>query len=145
MAGDHVPEGYRRWMARYRHGPGVFTIDWSLSEPGHGPGPAPSAPRRWRPATPNEVGGEISNGEASLWQMLARPVPRRNPYRTPLPGTCLASAATPPGPAVHGMCGDNAARVALREVFGVCTPAAAARGLLARPGDRTRVRPQTCG
>jgi phytoene dehydrogenase-like protein len=31
----------------------------------------------------------------------------------------MASAATPPGPAVHGACGDNAARVALREVFGV--------------------------
>ena len=36
-----------------------------------------------------------------------------------LPGVFLASAATPPGPAVHGQCGDNAARVALREVFGV--------------------------
>jgi phytoene dehydrogenase-like protein len=34
-------------------------------------------------------------------------------------GVYLASAATPPGPAVHGACGDNAARVALREVFGV--------------------------
>jgi phytoene dehydrogenase-like protein len=36
-----------------------------------------------------------------------------------VPGTYLASAATPPGPAVHGACGDNAAQVALREVFGV--------------------------
>jgi phytoene dehydrogenase-like protein len=34
-------------------------------------------------------------------------------------GVFLASAATPPGPAVHGMCGDDAARVALREVFGI--------------------------
>jgi len=68
---------------------------------------------------PNHIGGDISNGEASLRQMLARPVPRWNTYRTPVPGTYLASAATPPGPAVHGQCGDNAARVALREVFGV--------------------------
>ena len=34
-------------------------------------------------------------------------------------GVYLASSATPPGPAVHGQCGDAAARVALREVFGV--------------------------
>jgi phytoene dehydrogenase-like protein len=51
--------------------------------------------------------------------MLFRPVPRWNTYKTPLDGVYLASAATPPGPAVHGACGDNAARVALREVFGV--------------------------
>jgi phytoene dehydrogenase-like protein len=68
---------------------------------------------------PNHVGGDISNGEASLRQMLARPVPRWNTYRTPMDGVYLASAATPPGPAVHGMCGDLAARVALRDVFGV--------------------------
>ena len=77
---------------------------------------------------PNHIGGDISNGEASLRQMLARPVPRWNTYRTPVPGTYLASAATPPGPAVHGQCGDNAARVALREVFGVRTGPAAAPG-----------------
>jgi phytoene dehydrogenase-like protein len=68
---------------------------------------------------PNDLGGEISNGMPSLWQMVARPVPRWNTYMTPVPGVYLASAATPPGPAVHGMCGDNAARVALREVFGI--------------------------
>ncbi|GGS28970.1 hypothetical protein OG411_06970 [Streptomyces pseudogriseolus] len=49
----------------------------------------------------------------TLWQTLARPVPRRNPYRTPLPGTWLCSSATPPGPSVHGMCGYYAARAAL--------------------------------
>jgi phytoene dehydrogenase-like protein len=68
---------------------------------------------------PNQIGGDISDGEASLRQMLARPVPRWNTYKTPVDGVHLASAATPPGPAVHGMCGDLAARVALREVFGV--------------------------
>jgi phytoene dehydrogenase-like protein len=65
------------------------------------------------------LGGDISNGQATLRQMLARPVPRWNTYKTPVRGTYLASAATPPGPAVHGQCGDNAARVALRDVFGV--------------------------
>jgi phytoene dehydrogenase-like protein len=68
---------------------------------------------------PSYLGGDISNGQATLRQMLARPVPRWNTYKTPVKGVYLASAATPPGPAVHGACGDNAARVALREVFGV--------------------------
>jgi phytoene dehydrogenase-like protein len=71
---------------------------------------------RWNPSY---IGGDISNGQATLRQMLARPVPRWNTYKTPVQGVYLASAATPPGPAVHGACGDNAARVALREVFGV--------------------------
>jgi phytoene dehydrogenase-like protein len=210
MAGDRVHEGYRRWVSRYHHGPGVFKIDWILSEPvpwtnpdvrragtihvagtlaetiageegpAHGrpadkpyvlavqptvpdPTRAPEgghvfwayvhvphgsdvdmadrieaqverfapgfrdtiveratkdavAMERWNP---NHIGGDISNGEASFTQMLARPVPRWNTYKTPLRGVYLASAATPPGPAVHGMCGDLAARTALAEVFGV--------------------------
>ena len=33
MAGDRVHEGYRRWVSRYKHGPGVFKVDWVLSEP----------------------------------------------------------------------------------------------------------------
>jgi phytoene dehydrogenase-like protein len=210
MAGDRVNEGYRRWVARYKHGPGVFKVDWILSDPVPWTNPdvrrsgtihvagtleetiageaAPAADRltdkpyvlavqptvpdpsrapagghifwayvhvphgsdadmteaienqieRFAPGfrdtileratknavqmeawNPNHVGGDISNGEASLRQMLARPVPRWNTYKTPVRGVYLASAATPPGPAVHGMCGDNAARVALREVFGV--------------------------
>ncbi len=210
MAGDRVHEGYRRWVARYKHGPGVFKVDWVLSEPVPWTNPevrrsgtlhlagtleetlageaAPAAGRltdkpyvlavqptvpdpsrapegghifwayvhvphgsdvdmtdaienqveRFAPGfrdtvvervtknavqmeqwNPNHVGGDISNGEASFTQMLARPVPRWNTYKTPIRGTYLASAATPPGPAVHGQCGDNAARVALREVFGV--------------------------
>ena len=63
----------------------------------------------------NQTGAEPS----TLRQMLARPVPRWNTYRTPVQGVYLASSATPPGPAVHGMCGDLGARVALRDVFGV--------------------------
>jgi phytoene dehydrogenase-like protein len=213
MAGNQLPDGYRRWVRRYRHGPGVFKIDWVLSEPvpwanpdvrragtihvagtieetiagesapAHGrladrpyvlavqptvvdPTRAPDGGHifwayvhvphgstvdmteaieaqieRFAPGfrdtivgrhtmhagemehwNPNDVGGDISNGEASLRQMLARPVPRWNTYKTPITGTYLASAATPPGPAVHGHCGDNAARVALREVFGIRKP-----------------------
>lgn len=68
---------------------------------------------------PNYVGGDISTGETSLVQMLARPAPRWSTYRTPLEGIYLCSSATPPGPAVHGMCGDHAARLALRQRFGI--------------------------
>jgi phytoene dehydrogenase-like protein len=210
MAGERVHPGYRRWVARYKHGPGVFKVDWVLSEPvpwtnpevrragtihlagtleetlageaapaagrltdkpyvlavqptvvdpsrapegghifwayvhvPHGSsadmtGPIEDQVERFAPGfrdtvvaratkdavameawNPNHIGGDISNGEASFRQMVARPVPRWNTYKTPVRGVYLASAATPPGPAVHGACGDNAARVALREVFGV--------------------------
>ena len=33
IAGDHLPAGYQRRLARYRHGPGIFKVDWALSEP----------------------------------------------------------------------------------------------------------------
>ncbi|WP_394814936.1 phytoene desaturase family protein [Streptomyces millisiae] len=68
---------------------------------------------------PNYVGGDIASGAMTLWQSVARPVPGLDPYRTPLPGVFLCSAATPPGPSVHGMCGLLAARSVLRHRFGV--------------------------
>ncbi|MGW5053722.1 phytoene desaturase family protein [Actinokineospora sp. NPDC004072] len=76
---------------------------------------------------PNHVGGDIAAGALSVWQTVFRPVPRWNPYATPMRGVYLCSSSTPPGPGVHGMCGRHAARHALREVFGV-TPGSAARG-----------------
>jgi phytoene dehydrogenase-like protein len=66
----------------------------------------------------NYVGGDIASGAPTPWQMVMRPVPRWDPYRTPLEGTYLCSASTPPGPAVHGMGGVHAARRALRQVLG---------------------------
>jgi phytoene dehydrogenase-like protein len=68
---------------------------------------------------PNYVGGDIGAGAISIRQLLRRPVLSTNPWRTPLPGVYLASAATPPGPAVHGLSGWHAARHALAEVFGL--------------------------
>jgi phytoene dehydrogenase-like protein len=70
---------------------------------------------------PNYIGGDIGAGALSLGQLLRRPVLSTNPWRTPLPGVYLASAATPPGPSVHGLGGWYAARRALSEVFGIRT------------------------
>ncbi len=63
---------------------------------------------------PNYVGGDINGGAADLRQLFARPVARRSPYTTPLPGVFLCSSSTPPGGGVHGMCGYHAALAALR-------------------------------
>jgi phytoene dehydrogenase-like protein len=67
---------------------------------------------------PNYVGGDVGAGAVTLWQAAMRPAPRWDPYATPLPGVYLCSAATPPGPGVHGLGGLYAARRALRDRFG---------------------------
>jgi phytoene dehydrogenase-like protein len=63
---------------------------------------------------PNYVGGDINGGVQDWRQLFTRPVPRLNPYSTPLPDLFLCSSATPPGGGVHGMCGYHAARSALK-------------------------------
>ncbi len=64
----------------------------------------------------NYVGGDIVGGANDLWQTVARPTLSFNPYSVPVPGWYLCSASTPPGGGVHGMCGFNAARSALRSL-----------------------------
>jgi phytoene dehydrogenase-like protein len=65
----------------------------------------------------NLSGGDINGGAANLMQLFARPILSLTPYRTPLDGIYLCSASTPPGGGVHGMCGYNAAKAALRDIF----------------------------
>jgi phytoene dehydrogenase-like protein len=65
------------------------------------------------------IDGDIAGGAFRGLQVLFRPVVARVPYATPDPAIFLCSAATPPGPGVHGMGGYLAATVALRRVFGV--------------------------
>ncbi|WP_204803697.1 phytoene desaturase family protein [Mycobacterium riyadhense] len=67
----------------------------------------------------NYVGGDISVGSNSTVRAIAGPVPRLNPWRTPIPRVYLCSAATPPGAGVHGMAGYYAARTLLRREFGI--------------------------
>ncbi len=61
----------------------------------------------------NLVGGDINGGAQDLPQLFLRPTP--DLYRTPVRGLYLCSSSTPPGGAVHGMCGYFAATMALRD------------------------------
>ena len=63
----------------------------------------------------NLVRGDVGGGSYRLDQVLLRPVPRLSPYRTPVKGLYLGSAATFPGGAVHGVPGDSAANAALAD------------------------------
>jgi phytoene dehydrogenase-like protein len=71
LGGDRIPARYRRTLGRYRYGPGVFKIDWALSEPV--PWTNPDVGR----AATVHLGGtiaEIATGEADV---LAGRVPDR--------------------------------------------------------------------
>jgi phytoene dehydrogenase-like protein len=65
---------------------------------------------------PNYVGGDIVGGAMSARQIIGRPRLSLHPYDTGLPGVFLCSASTPPGGAVHGMCGWHAAGRALQHL-----------------------------
>jgi phytoene dehydrogenase-like protein len=73
-------------------------------------------PRELEARNRNLVGGDLNGGAMDLGQLFTRPVAKLVPYRTPLEGLYLCSAATPPGGGVHGMCGYSAARAALRDL-----------------------------
>lgn len=206
MAGDRLPERTRRRWTRFRHGPGVFKIDYALSAPVPWANPAVGragtvhvggtlaevaaseaamatgrhaerpyvlaaqssvcdptrapdgkhvlwtychvphgstvdmtdamerqlerfapgfrdtviarhvmTPADYEAYNPNLIGGDISGGIADWRQFAARPALRRRPWRTPIPGVYLCSSSTPPGGGVHGMCGWQAATLALRD------------------------------
>ncbi len=59
----------------------------------------------------NLVGGDINGGAADWRQFLFRPTWRQ--YATPDRSVYICSSSTPPGGGVHGMCGFNAANLAL--------------------------------
>jgi len=78
----------------------------------------------------NLVHGAINAGTAALHQqLLFRPTPGLGRPETHVRGLYLASASAHPGGGVHGACGWNAARAALRGHHG--TGRLAARGLVA--------------
>jgi phytoene dehydrogenase-like protein len=67
---------------------------------------------------PNLIGGDLSGGAMTMRQLLFRPsatlyrVARKDGRKS----LYLCSASTPPGGAVHGMCGYHAAMAALRDL-----------------------------
>jgi phytoene dehydrogenase-like protein len=71
-----------------------------------------SSPANLEAMDANLVGGDISGGAMNLRQFLFRPTWRQ--YATSTEGVYLCSSSTPPGGGVHGMCGYNAAQMALR-------------------------------
>lgn len=65
---------------------------------------------------PNYVGGDIGGGIVDIRQLFTRPV-IGPPYNTSRNGFYMCSSSTPPGGGVHGMCGYNAAKTALKDIF----------------------------
>jgi phytoene dehydrogenase-like protein len=61
----------------------------------------------------NLVGGDVGAGSYALDQLLLRPLPSLAPYRTPVRGLFIGSAAAYPGAGVHGVPGHAAARLGL--------------------------------
>ncbi len=62
----------------------------------------------------NFLGGDILTGANTPLQTTIRPRFAVAPYATGAPGLFICSAATPPGPGAHGICGFNAAEAVLR-------------------------------
>jgi phytoene dehydrogenase-like protein len=65
---------------------------------------------------PNYVGGDIMTGAKDIRQLVFLPRIALSPWVVGVQGMGICSAATPPGPGAHGMCGANAAELALSEL-----------------------------
>jgi phytoene dehydrogenase-like protein len=127
---SRAPAG-RHTAWAYTHGP--HTVDWAAERDRHvrrmeaqveryAPGFRERilarhilGPAELQARNRNLVGGDVGGGSYSLDQVICRPVRSLAPYRTPVRGLYIASAATFPGGAVHGVPGHAAARLALAE------------------------------
>jgi len=71
-------------------------------------------PARLESMNANLIGGDIGGGLMNLSQFLFRPTMRY--YATSARDIYICSSSTPPGGGVHGMCGYNAAKLALKRL-----------------------------
>ncbi|MDQ7843566.1 MAG: NAD(P)/FAD-dependent oxidoreductase [Armatimonadota bacterium] len=71
IAGDRLPDGYRRRLARYRYGPGAFKVDWALD------GPIPWAAPECLRAGVVHVGGTLEEIAAAEDAVARGRVPER--------------------------------------------------------------------
>ena len=90
VAGDRLPERYRRALARFRYGPGVFKLDWALD------GPIPwRSPEAARAATVH-LGGTLAEIAASEDAVAQGRHPER-PYVLLVQASLFDSDRAPPG------------------------------------------------
>lgn len=76
-----------------------------------------SAPPDLEATNENLIGGDLGGGSAHVRnQLFFRPVFPYFRYKTPVARLYLGSSYTHPGAGVHGMCGFNAANIALEDV-----------------------------
>lgn len=119
-----APEGKHTVWA-YCHVPNGSTFDMTqrieaqIERFAPGFGDRILARNAWGPAdfegwNANLVGGDINGGYMDVRQLFGRPMFSANPYSTSADGLYICSSSTPPGGAVHGLCGFMAARSALR-------------------------------
>ncbi len=80
------------------------------------------SPSEFAYGNPNFTGGDIMTGAKDIRQLTFGPRTTLSPYSIGLPGMYICSAATPPGPGAHGMCGANAAALALDYLSSGKTP-----------------------
>jgi phytoene dehydrogenase-like protein len=76
-------------------------------------GQSVQTPTQFASSNANYAGGDIMTGAKDIRQLAFGPRITLSPYEIGLPGMYICSAATPPGPGAHGMCGANAANLAL--------------------------------
>jgi phytoene dehydrogenase-like protein len=72
LAGERLPARYRQRLQRFRHGPGVFKMDWALNAP------VPWTAEGCRRAGTVHLGGtfaEIADSERAAWTGRVHPAP----------------------------------------------------------------------
>jgi phytoene dehydrogenase-like protein len=90
VAGDRLPDRYRRRLERYRYGPGVFKLDWALD------GPVPWLDPQARQAGTLHLGGTLAEIAHSEREMARGRHPER-PYVLAVQPTVADPTRAPEG------------------------------------------------